>query len=73
MVVGGGAGGNRYKGKHAPDVIEVIHLSMTSALRPITAIYQKADNIEPGSMRNKFTKSKGEKNHLKEKGWGRYK
>ena len=53
-MVGGGQGEIDIKEKHAPDVIEVINLSMTSALRPITAIYQKADNIEPGSMRNKF-------------------
>lgn len=47
-------GGDQYKEKNALDVIEVIHLYMTSAIRPITAIYQRVDNIEPGSMKNKF-------------------
>lgn len=54
MGRGGGQGEINIKEKHAPDVIEVIHLYMTSAIHPITAIYQKADNIEPGSMKNKF-------------------
>lgn len=42
------------KKKIVPDVIEVIHFYMTSAIHPITAIYQTADNIEPGSIKNKF-------------------
>lgn len=45
---------DQYKEKSALDVIEVIHLYMTSAIYPITAIYQRVDNIEPGSMKNKF-------------------
>lgn len=49
-----GGGEDQYKEKNALDVIEVIHLYMTSAIRPITAIYQRVDNIEPGSMKNKF-------------------
>lgn len=45
---------DQYKEKIVPDVIEVIHFYMTSAIHPITAIYQTADNIEPGSTKNKF-------------------
>ena len=47
-------GGDQCKEKIVLDVIEVIHLYMTSAICPITAIYQSIDNIEAGSMKNKF-------------------
>lgn len=45
---------DQYKEKIVLDVIEVIHFYTTSAIHPITAIYQTADNIEPGSIKNKF-------------------
>jgi len=60
---------DQYEEKFVLDVIEVIHFYTTSAIHPISAIYQTVDNIEPGSIKTNFTKSgnKKKKNHQKAK------